>query len=72
MYLCTLLHYQEHSSGFNADVISARLALAKRLLKTTDISVNETARSCGYDDESYFMKLFKKQFGITALAYRKR
>lgn len=60
------------SSGFNADVISARLALARRLLKTTDISVNETAQRCGYDDASYFMKLFKKQFGITALAYRKR
>ncbi len=60
------------STGFNADVISARLALARRLLKTTDISVYETAHRCGYDDASYFMKLFKKQFGITALAYRKK
>lgn len=66
------LYKEFFAAGFSADVTDARLALARKLLKTTDLSVQETAHRCGYSDESYFMKLFKKHSGITALAYRKK
>jgi len=57
--------------SFNADVIHARISLAERLLKQTHLSVSEVAEKCGYTDVSYFMKLFKKKNGKTAMAYKK-
>lgn len=57
--------------SFNADVILARISLAERLLKNTHLSVSEIAEKCGYTDVSYFMKLFKKKNGMTALEYKK-
>ncbi|SEH83107.1 DNA-binding transcriptional regulator, LacI/PurR family [Ruminococcus flavefaciens] len=57
--------------SFNADVISARLALAERLLVNTSLNVSEIAEKCGYPDASHFMKLFRKKKGMTASDYRK-
>ncbi len=57
--------------SFNADVILARISLAERLLQNTHLSVSEIAEKCGYTDVSYFMKLFKKKNGMTALEYKK-
>ncbi|MBR4102382.1 MAG: substrate-binding domain-containing protein [Oscillospiraceae bacterium] len=58
--------------SFNADVILARISLAERLLQNTHLSVSEIAEKCGYTDVSYFMKLFKKKNGMTALEYKKK
>ncbi len=58
-------------TSFNADVILARISLAERLLKNTHMSVSEIAEKCGYTDVSYFMKLFKKKNGQTALEFKR-
>ena len=34
-------------------------------LSTKDISIKEVALSCGFNDESYFIKTFHKYKGIT-------
>ena len=47
-----------------------RLAMAERLLKE-DKSVTEVCYECGFYDCSHFIKCFKKQYGVTPLAYRK-
>ena len=65
------LYRQFLNISFNADVISARLALAERLLVNTSLNVSEIAEKCGYPDASHFMKLFRKKKGITASDYRK-
>ncbi len=52
-------------------VTDRRMALAKELLYTTDLSVGSVALSCGFADESHFMKTFKKETGFSALGYRK-
>ncbi len=65
------LYRQFLDISFNADVISARLALAERLLASTSLSVSEIAEKCGYPDASHFMKLFRKKKGRTASEYRK-
>ena len=57
--------------SFKSDIISARMALAERLLTNTSLNVNEIAEKCGYSDHAHFMKLFKKKNGVTALAFRK-
>lgn len=65
------LYRQFLNISFNADVISARLALAERLLVNTALNVSEIAEKCGYPDASHFMKLFRRKKGMTATAYRK-
>jgi len=52
-------------------IINARITYAKELLKHTDDTVNEIAYSCGVDNVSHFINLFKDREGMTPLSYRK-
>lgn len=52
-------------------VLSKKIELACELLLSTDLSVGSVAYSCGFRDESHFMKTFKKSVGVSALQYRK-
>lgn len=47
-----------------------RIELSKNLLAGNDISVKEAAYSCGFADEKYFMKIFKRLEGITPCQYK--
>ncbi|MCQ2416672.1 MAG: AraC family transcriptional regulator [Oscillospiraceae bacterium] len=53
-------------------IISMRINYAKRLLRFTDKSVEEIAMLCGFKDQSYFSKQFKRAENITCLAFRRR
>ena len=53
-------------------IIAMRINYAKRLLRFTDKSVDEIAELCGFHDQSYFTKQFKKAENMTCLAFRKR
>ena len=53
------------------DVITARIALARRLLVTDRSSVAEIAVMCGYESEIYFMQQFNKETSMTPTQYRK-
>lgn len=48
-----------------------RLMRARRLLSSTNFSINEIAEQCGYDSLPSFSKLFKNRFDIGPSAYRK-
>lgn len=48
-----------------------RVECSAKLLLNTDISVTETAFSCGFNDLSYFIKTFKQHIGMTPKEYRK-
>ena len=52
------------------DVIEARLAKAKQLLKFSELRIQEIAQQCGYHNESHFMRQFKNKVGMTALQFR--
>ena len=52
-------------------LINSRITYAKELLKYTDLTVNEVAYSCGIDNVSHFINLFKEREEMTPLAYRK-
>lgn len=52
-------------------VIYYRLEQAVRLLSATDLSVMEVAMECGFNDCSYFIRVFKKQKKMTPNQYRK-
>ena len=49
-----------------------RLEHAKQLLQNTDIPVTEVAMQSGYQNVSYFIRSFKKTYGVSPLKYRKK
>lgn len=49
-----------------------RLTMASRLLVSSDSSILDIAAEVGFDNLSYFNRIFKKRFSQTPSAYRKR
>ena len=47
-----------------------RIKSAKTLLLNYELSIKETAYSCGFSDEKYFMKVFKQWEGMTPTQYK--
>ena len=48
-----------------------RIECASEMLSTKDITIREVAISCGFNDESYFIKTFNKYKGITPKQFMK-
>lgn len=62
----------EHGYGKIANFIrSKRLERAKHLLKTTDMSIAEISVAVGFSDYNYFLKSFKKEYGISPKQFLK-
>jgi AraC-like DNA-binding protein len=47
-----------------------RLKLACKLLRETRLPVNAIISKCGFENDSSFIRLFKKEFRITPVSYR--
>ena len=47
-----------------------RIENSKNLLVNYSLSIKEVAYACGFPDEKYFMKVFKKQEGLTPTQYK--
>lgn len=45
---------------------------AKQMLETTDLSIEAIAAEAGYEDTSFFGRLFRRQTGLTPVHYRLR
>ncbi len=52
-------------------VISCRINYGKHLLRFSDKSIEEIAHQCGFNDQSYFVRQFKKSENVTCFAYRR-
>jgi AraC-like DNA-binding protein len=48
----------------------ARIALARHLLRDTDLSVKEISQSAGFEDQLYFSRLFRKITGVAPRDFR--
>jgi len=51
---------------------SQRLKNAARLLQTTDLPVGEIAFASGFNNTSYFIRLFKKTYDMTPAEFREQ
>ena len=58
--------------GFTDYVVSLRISQAKRLLRTTDLSMGEIAAQTGFSDQSHFTRVFKSKLGTTPTAFREK
>lgn len=63
---------EQLNSSFTELVTRYRVDHAARLLLRTTSPVADVALACGFADQSYFTKVFKKKTGQTPLAYRHR
>lgn len=59
-----------YGKSFHALLNETRLEKARYLLQDTTLSVSEIAQKTGFPDTKSFCRLFKKQTGMTATAYR--
>jgi len=54
-----------------SEIARRRLALAQKLLSTTDMSLAEIASKCGYCHASFFIRTFRRATGLTPAAWRR-
>ncbi len=59
------------NTTFTKYLNSQRMEVARLLLRTTEMTVNEIALHLCYNDPSYFMRLFKRDTGMTCTQYRR-
>lgn len=70
-YFSTLLH-QESGATFRELLNRIRIDRAAELLTQTDRPLVQIALDCGFQDQSYFTKIFKRFRKLSPLQYRKR
>jgi len=51
--------------------IKTRLDAAAKLLEETDLPIHEVYLKCGFNDLSYFYRIFRKYFGSSPRHFRK-
>lgn len=79
-HLAEMVHFSEAylSKTFKKEVgvtitrhiMHTRCKKAAQLLKDTNLSIQEISNYVGYPDNNYFVKVFKKQYGVTPTAFR--
>ncbi len=66
------LFKKETNMSFSDYISSKRLIKSKSLLKNTDFTVLDISSKLGFNNVTYFNRLFKKTFKITPTEYRKK
>ncbi|MDX9958301.1 MAG: helix-turn-helix domain-containing protein [Clostridia bacterium] len=62
---------EELGESFSEYLNRLRVELAAELLVSSDMNLAEVAGSCGFDDQSWFTKVFKLHTGMSPGRYRK-
>ncbi|WP_163539275.1 AraC family transcriptional regulator [Gracilibacillus sp. YIM 98692] len=60
------------NQNFKDLVQEKRLLVSKNLIMYTDLSMQAIAESVGYENISYFYRIFKSKFGMTPKAFQKQ
>ena len=61
---------QEQGMSIHEYITQTRIDMAKELLRNTNLRVYEIASSCGYDNTTYFIKIFKNATGQTPQEFK--
>lgn len=57
---------------FNDYLTNIRLEHAERMISTTNLKINEIVEKTGFASQTYFNRIFKRTFGMSPLAYRRK
>lgn len=63
---------QYTGGGIAKHIKKKRLEKAKLLLKTTDLKISDISSAVGFSDYNYFLRVFKKAFGVSPKKYLKQ
>lgn len=66
------LFRHEFGVGFSRYLTTLRLESAVALLNSTNLPVSEVALRCGFSTSGYFIRIFRRHFGVTPKDYRRR
>lgn len=69
-YYLTRIYKETYQQTINQTLTQLRITKAKELLRYSELSMVEIAVSCGFQDASYFSKVFKKIEGESPQKYR--
>lgn len=58
--------------SFSDELRKVRISKAAKMLRDNSYSAKEVSIACGFQDQSYFNKVFKNEIGKTPLEYAKR
>jgi len=61
---------RETGMGFSEFVNEQKINKSKDLLEKTNLRLLEIADLCGFEDQSYFTKVFSKRVGMSPREYR--
>jgi AraC-like DNA-binding protein/ligand-binding sensor protein len=61
---------RETGMGFSEFVNEQKISKSKELLEKTNLRLLEIADLCGFEDQSYFTKVFSKRVGMSPREYR--
>lgn len=70
-YLSSLFR-KEMGINFSTFLRNFRLSHAKRLLRQSDVKIQEVAEACGFRDPQYFSRIFKEVFALSPNEYRQQ
>ncbi len=65
-------YHKFFSTTPNKDLTYAAMLYANKMLITTDICIADLAYECGFTSPDYFIRLYKKFYGTTPGAHRKK
>ena len=57
--------------GFKDFLVDLRLKHSTQLILYSNESITDIAYYCGFNSTSYFLRAFKKKYGVSPLVYRK-
>ena len=61
---------KETGQGIVEYITELKMKKAKQLLEDKSLKIVQIAKSCGYENQSYFNRLFKSFYGMTPKQYR--
>jgi AraC-like DNA-binding protein/ligand-binding sensor protein len=70
-YFCSVFR-KEMKCNFNAYLNRIRIEMSKKLLLDNDIPLADVANLVGYEDQSYFTRVFRSRTGVSPGKYRER
>lgn len=63
---------QETGQSLIKYVTDVKMAKARKFLEDKEMKIIQIGRACGYENQSYFNRLFKNYYGITPKQYREQ
>ena len=65
------LFKKETGVNFSTYLSQVRIEESKKLLKNTNYTIMQIAMEVGFEDQSYFTKVFKNNTGLTPKEFRR-